>query len=207
VLIPEKNHRRWVLHDSCVWKAPSILRHVVRLSSYYRDCEKLFVTVLKVKAAGLAQVVHEFCCTFEGNQERAVQRFEEICSTLAGLLSQNRALTPNQLELIRRARAFPISPSRDNAQEKSGLLWRSIQDGGWYIPDKITLENVFRGRISLLDIPVKSVGALQELFRALGCTSLLLSQCVRETVEPRGNSIRDLGVENELDTRLEHISQ
>lgn len=194
-------------HDSCVWKAPSILRFVITLRSYYRDCKRLFVTVLKVKEAGLSHVLHDFCCTFEGNQQRAVQRFEKICSELARFRPRRRDLDPNQLKSIRRARVFPILPSGDNAQKDSGLRWRSIRDGGWYIPDKITLESVFRGKIGLLNIPVKSVGNLQDLFSALDCTSLLLSNCVRETVEPRGNPIRDVVMEKELKTRLEHISQ
>lgn len=206
VLIPEANNKHWMGHETCVWTAPSILQHVVRLRSYYKDCEELFVTVLGVKAADLRHVVHEFCCVFEGNREPAVERFEKICSTLARFLSRSRSLAPSHLALVRNARVFPILSSRDNSQESS-LLWRSIQDGDWYIPDRITLENVFRGRVGLLDISVKSVGTLQDLFKALGCTTMLLSHCVQETVEPRGNSIRELVMEKELKTRLEHISQ
>lgn len=207
MLVADGSRKQWIQHDSCVWKAPPILRQVVRLYSHYRDCEKLFVKVLGVKAAGLNHVVHEFCSEFRGKRQPAVQRFEKLCFTLAQFVSKSSGLTTSQLARIRDARVFPVLQSRDDLQEESGMLWRSIRDGAWYIPDRITLQNVFRGRIGLLDISVESARNLQRLFRALGCTTMLLSHCVQETVEPRGNSIRDLLIEKDLKTRLEHISQ
>jgi hypothetical protein len=150
--------------------------------------------------------VHEFCSESRGNRQPAVQRFEKLCSTLARFVSQSRGLTTNQLARIRDAPVFPVLQSRDGSQEDSGILWRSIRDGAWYIPDRITLESVFRGRIGILEMSVKSAKTLQPLFTALGCKTMFLSECVREVVEPRGNSIRDLPIERDLKTRLEHIS-
>ena len=207
MLIPDRNHEQWIRHDSCVWNGPPILRQVVRLRYHYQDCKKLFVNILGIKEAGLSHVVQEFSSVSRENGQPSVHRFEKLCFTLARFVSQSHGLTTVQLARIQYAPVFPILQSRDDSQEDSGIFWRSIRDGGWYIPDRITLESVFRGRIGMLEMSVKSVKTLQHLFTALGCKTMFLSECVREVVEPRGNSIRDLPIERDLETRLEHIYQ
>ena len=141
-----------------------------------------------------------------------MQRFEKLLLMLADFLSKSgRGLTVSELARIQTASVFPVLLKREVSQEDPVIVWRSIRDGGWYIPDKIMLENLFRRKIDMLDMSVrlliKSIRLLGALFTALGCTTMLVSSSVRQTIELRGNIVRDLQMETDLKIRVEHISQ
>ncbi|KAB5583473.1 hypothetical protein GE09DRAFT_302763 [Coniochaeta sp. 2T2.1] len=206
VLIPDGSRKQWILHDSCVWTAPPLLRHVVKLGPHYPDCARLFVNVLGVKEATLDHVVDEFCSEFRGNKKTAVQRFGKMCRMLARFMSRNGGLSYSQRARIRSAPVFPVLQDRDALRESSNILWCSAEDEGWYIPDKITLEELFRGKVGMLEISVKSAKDLEPLFKDLGCATIFLSRCVRETVKPQGEITRDVSTETDLTTRLQYIS-
>ncbi|KAJ4288733.1 hypothetical protein N0V88_007267 [Collariella sp. IMI 366227] len=73
------------------------------------------------------------------------------------------------------------------------------------------LRGLFRGKIDMLNISIrlliKSIRLIETLFRALDCTTMLVSSSVRQTIEIRGNIVRDLKMEKDLKIRVEHISQ
>ncbi len=214
MLIPDgsRSQWKWIRHDLCLWNAPPLLRQVIRLRPHYQDCENLFTKVLGIKQASLDEVVHEFCSESRGNKKSALQRFEKLLLMLADFLSKSgRGLTVSELARIRTASVFPVLQKGEVSQEDPVIVWRSIRDGGWYIPDKIMLENLFRGKIDMLGMSVrlliKSSRLLGALFTALGCTTMLVSSSVRQTIELRGNIVRDLQMETDLKIRVEHISQ
>lgn len=216
VLIPGGKRPRWIRHDRCVWTAPSLLEQVDKIRPYYPDCERLFTQVLGVKSASLDDVVHEFCSS-KGKGKVAVRLFEKFLLLLADFVSKSsRGLTEHQLKRIRTSPVFPIIACQqkvDDASQESStpVAWHSISRGGWNIPDDIVLERVFRGKVCMLDISVwsiiKSAERLKPLFVALGCTEMLLSISVRQTVELDGEEERDLPMEREVRTRVEHLSQ
>ncbi|KAK4140599.1 uncharacterized protein C8A04DRAFT_39752 [Dichotomopilus funicola] len=218
VLIPDGEHSGWICHDRCVWNAPPLLQQVVRLRPYYQDCERLFTQILEVRPASLGEVVHEFCSSESnrGNEKSAVQRFEKLLLLLADFESKGPPwLCKEELMRIRAAPVFPViwhQQKVDDAPQDNpaAIMWRSMDEGGWNIPDDIFLESLFRGMVYMLGMPVRSIiksaDRLKELFVALGCTEMLLSVSVEQTVELDGDKVRALSVERELKIRVQHLS-
>lgn len=94
----------------------------------------------------------------------------------------------------------------DVASNVPNIVLRSMDDGGWYIPDKTTLESAFHGKVDLLNLPVQSVRSLVSVFEKLGCTDILLSSAVYEKKDPHGSITRDLLREEDLKARLRFIA-
>ncbi|KAH6627198.1 hypothetical protein B0J18DRAFT_465142 [Chaetomium sp. MPI-SDFR-AT-0129] len=219
VLIPDGKDPKWIRHDHCVWNAPPLLEQVIRIHPHYQDCEKLFTQILGVRTASLGDVVQEFCSSESnrGNEKSAVQRFEKLLLLLADFESEGPPwLGKEELMRIRAAPVFPViwhQQEVDDAPQDNpaAITWRSMDEGGWNIPDDIFLESLFRGRVYMLGMPVRSIiksaDRLKELFVALGCTEMLLSASVQQTVELDGDKVRDLSVERELKIRVQHLSQ
>lgn len=82
---------------------------------------------------------------------------------------------------------------------------RSLHDKGWYIPDIVTFESAFRGKIHMLAFPVQSTRALKGFFQDLGCAQEFLSAAVTRTVTPDGITVRNVCEEQNLRQRLRYI--
>lgn len=166
----------------------------------------MFCDFLGVEPAGIRYVVDEFCSLSNGCFEDLVQRCEELLLLLNGFLTKGSELDDREIGRIATAHLFPVLEASDASQAEPNIVWRSLDVGGWYIPDRTTLQSAFRGKVDLLNLSVKSVQSLDCVFKELGCEDMLLSSAVEETVEPRGTSIRDMLKEQDLKTRLKHIS-
>lgn len=135
-----------------------------------------------------------------------MQRCEELLSLLNSFLTKGSRLDDREVRSIATARAFPVLEASDASQAEPNIVSRSLDGGGWYIPDRTTLESAFRGKVDLLNLSVKSVRSLNCVFKELDCEDMVLSSAVEETAEPRGPSIRDMLKEQDLKTRLKYIS-
>lgn len=199
----------WVKRSSCVWNAPPVLKQVTRLATRYHDCQKLFCDYLGVESANIKDVVDELCTTPKGPSEGIVQRCEELLTTLKGFLMPESEFAARQFLRVRHARVFPVLNAEHLIQpaSESEVHLKSLQDPDWYIPDLLTLEVAFRGKVDLLKFSVKSVTVLESVFSKLRCQNLYLSSVVEETVMPRGLKVRDLMREQDLMIRLPYISR
>jgi len=204
VFIAQPNPK-WIGHDTCVWTAPAPLKQVIRLKSRYKDCKTLFHDFLGVEPAGIGHVVDEFCSLSNESCQDPVLRCEELLSLLNSFLTKGSQLDDGEIERIRFARAFPVLNASDASQAEPNIVLRSLYDGGWYIPDRTTLESAFRGKVDLLNLSVKSVQFLNCVFKELCCEAKALSSAVKETVEIRGEKIRDVSKEQDLEIRLKYI--
>ncbi|KAH6867174.1 hypothetical protein B0T10DRAFT_611919 [Thelonectria olida] len=200
----------WVTHDSCVWSAPPAVRHVIKLATRYADCQTLFCHRLNVKNASIRHVADELCALHGGSPEGIVQRCEELLMILKRYLSSESEFTAQHFLRIRHARVFPVLEV--GAGERSQLpapriVLRALQDADWYIPDRITLETTFRGRVNLLGFSLRSVKQLEFLWQKLRCQHKYLSnpKVVKEEVQARGSQIRDPYKEHELKTRIRYL--
>jgi hypothetical protein len=196
---------RWQSHKTCVWTAPVPLKQVINLATHYRDCKKLFRGILEVPPANTEHVVDEFC-TISKASNQAVQRFEEMFSLLAAYHDKS-PIDDHQYNMIQSAPVFPILEKTGGSQEEPSIVMRSIRGKDWYIPDKTTLYSAFRGKIDLLNLPVKLVRKFRGLFTALHCEDIFLSSAVQEEVESNGMGVRDQLREISLEIRLKYISQ
>ncbi|KAH7142143.1 hypothetical protein EDB81DRAFT_899719 [Dactylonectria macrodidyma] len=200
-------HPEWVTHDSYVWSAPMPLKLVTRLATRYGDCHTLFCRHLGVGSASIEHVADELCSLYLGDSQGIVQRCEELLLILKRYLTHDTELTARHFLRIRHARVFPVSEVGDSSNSgEPRVVLRALQGADWFIPDRITLEATFRGKVNLLEFSVRSVVLLEFLWSKLGCQHLYLSSAVRETVTPRGSEIRDLCREHELQTRIKYVS-
>lgn len=206
VFIP-KPKPRWLSHKDCVWTAHKLLTRVTKLITYYRNCETLFHSLLEVKEAGTQHVVDEFCqpiSTKDGNME---QRFEAMLSLLSKF-HRNSSLSDDQIRKIRSASVFPImAKGLAPAEGLCRIEMRSLRDKDWYIPNIITFEAAFRGKVNMLALSVQSVRALEDLFKDLRCEEKHLSEAVMRTVIPNGLTVCNVSEEQDLRKRLRYISR
>lgn len=198
---------QWLSHKDCVWTAPKLLTRVIKLQTYYRNCESLFRSLLNVKEAGIQQVVSEFCAPTNNEDDNVEQHLQAMLSLLAKF-HRNSSLTKHQIAKIRIASVFPIlCKDLTPAEGLSRRQMRSLSDRDWYIPDIVTFEAAFRGKVDMLALPVQSVRALKDLFEDLWCEKEFLSAAVTRTVTPDGMTVRNLRDERGLGERLKYISQ
>lgn len=206
LIFTNKPKPRWLGLKSCVWTAPVPLRRVFRLEAHYANYEKLFCTILGVGPAGIDHVVDELC-SISDEEGPSAQRFEELFSLLGRFLSDTHKLRPGQVQRIRNAPIFPIVRKLNGSQDGSGASWQSASNSVWYIADRSTLERAFRGKVDMLDLPVRLVRALNALFKDLGLQNMFLSSHVKTTTMVSGASIRDIRREADLKIRVKHLYQ
>ncbi|KAK3385925.1 hypothetical protein B0H63DRAFT_560413 [Podospora didyma] len=199
---------KWLSHKDCVWTAPELLTRVTKLKAYYRSCEGLFHSLLGVENAGTQHVVDEFCePTSKEDNSIEQQHFKAMLSLLAKF-SRKSSLTDDQVHKIRSAPVLPIlAKGFTSAQGLSRIEMRSIRDRDWYIPDIVTFEAAFRGKVDMLALPVHSARALKGLFKDLCCEEEFLSEAVTRSVTPDGITVRNVREEQDLRTRLRYISR
>lgn len=198
---------RWLSHKECVWTGHKLLTRVIKLKTYYRNCESLFHSLLSVKEAGTQHVVDEFCEPSSKKNDNTEQHFQAMLSLLARF-HRNSNLSDDQIYKIRSASVFPILVKRPTPVEGlSRIKMRSLCDEGWYIPDDVTFEVAFRGKADMLALPVQSARALKYLFEDLWCEEEFLSEAVTRTITPDGITVRNVREEKDLHNRLRYVSQ
>lgn len=195
---------RWLSHKDCVWTANKLLPRVTKLKTYYRNCENLFHFLLEVEEAGIQHIVDEFCEPISTEDHSIEQHFKGMLSLLANF--HRSCLTDDRIRKICSASAFPIlAKGFTSAEGFSRIEMRSLHDKGWYIPDIVTLESAFRGKIDMLALPVQSTRVLKSLFEVLGCEQEFLSAAVTRAVTPDGIPVRNVCEEQNLRQRLGYI--
>lgn len=206
VFVP-KPKPKWLNHKDCVWTAPKLLTRVTKLFTYYRNCESLFRSLLAVKEAGTQHVVDEFCEPASKEDDNTEQHFKAMLSLLARF-HRNSGLTDNQIRKIRSASVFPVlAKGFAPVEGLSRIEMRSLRDKGWYIPDIVTFEAAFRGKVDMLALPVQSARAMKGLFEDLSCKEEFLSEAVTRRVTPDGMTVHNVREEQDLRKRLRYISR
>ncbi|KAJ4179707.1 hypothetical protein NW755_012264 [Fusarium falciforme] len=198
-------HPEWITHGSCVWSAPSALKQVTRLSNRYGDCRKLFCNILGIGPASIENVADELCLLQEETSEGMAKRCEELLTMLSERLTAGSELPVTHYLRILHAKVFPIVRAA-HADAKSEIILRSLHNADWYIPDRLTLEAAFRGKVNILNFSVRVVNVLDCFFSRMNSRSKYLSSAIEETVEPRGTSIHDMSTERDLKIRVQYFS-
>ena len=209
-----KPKREWLSHTKCVWTAPKLLSRVTKLFTHYRNCGDLFQSVLGVERAGTQEVVHEFCRPPLKKNFNVEQHFKEMIFLLERFHKKSR-LTQSQIDRIRSASVFPVLVKTVDISEEdsSRIEMRSLNDvddleqNSWYIPDIVTFEAAFRGKVDMLALSVQSVRALKDFFVDLRCDVEFLSEAVTQCIKPTGMTVHNGPEERDLRERLGYISQ
>lgn len=204
-MLVARPHPEWVTHASCVWSAPSALKQVTKLSSRYAGCRKLFCDILGVGPASIENVADELCLLHEETSDGMAERCEELLTMLSERLTAGFRLPATHYLRILHAKVFPVVRTL-HSDTNSEMLLRSLHDADWYIPDRLTLEAAFRGKVNILNFPVRVANRLDCFFSTMNSRNKYLSSAIEETVEPRGMSIHDISTERELKIRVQYFS-
>ncbi len=181
------------------------LKRPIRLRRYYLAARVLFCEMLHVRPANIKHAVSEFRELSNEDSEDQVRRCEKLLKVLDDFVRNGSIFDTADLIRIQTAQSFSVLNTTDLSNEDR-IVRRSLCNDQWYIPDKVTLEGAFRGRLELLDMDVSVVQSLKQVFIAMRCEDKFLSNAVQEDVEPRGDVIRDLEKEEEFKIRAEHIA-
>jgi hypothetical protein len=206
VFIP-KPQPKWLSHKDCVWTAHKLLTRVTKLKTYYRNCESLFYSLLEVKEAGTQDVVDEFCKPTSKDDDNVEQHFKAMLSLLSKY-HRKSSLTDDQIRRICSASVFPILAKGFTPVEGLRRIeMRSLHDKNWYIPDIVTFEAEFRGKVDMLALQVQPTRELKGLLEDLWCEEEFLSEAVTRTIRPDGITVRNVLEEQDLRKRLTYISR
>jgi hypothetical protein len=173
---------------------------VIDLHQRYPDAEQLFYETLYVKPATIGHVVNEFCHLPTDDSQDKVKRCQELLILFKAFLNKGATLDSSNMRKIRDVSAFSVTTA------ESGTVQRALSNQSWYIPDKSILTDAFRGKVELLDMPIKVVDSLRAVFIAMECKNKFLSEAVHQVIHTRGEVIRDHETENEFKIREKHIA-
>lgn len=188
------------LPEDLVWDGPRELTQLIRLKTYYSDCEPLFSQILGIPAAGPRHVIRQLEALVEKGSTDQAKYLE-----LLRLLSR----TPYhrfQPGMVMNLPIFPVRASASNT-----VVMRSVAHGNWYIPDDESLNTAFRGHVDILDASVSETRDLRPLFEplfvALNREPAYLSRSAREFVRPSDPRVRNHDREKDLGKRLVFIDR
>ncbi|KIW17396.1 hypothetical protein PV08_04590 [Exophiala spinifera] len=165
---------RWVLPQQCLWKASFPCTKVPVLSELYPGGQQLFQIILRVRDAGLDDLVSEL----EGIEstrklDRTTILRQKMLPALDSFLGKASLSTTQRLRLLP-LHIFPVPQGESPAQ-----LLRA-EDTFW-IADLNVLRSKFEGLLPLLDVTGNlSEPSLQNVFGKLSMDSKRLSQSARK---------------------------
>ncbi|RTE79713.1 hypothetical protein BHE90_005765 [Fusarium euwallaceae] len=166
---------------------------------------KLFCNILGVGPASIENVADELCLLQEETSDGTAERCEELLTMLSERLTSGSELPVTHYLRILHAKVFSVVKAT-HGDVKSEVVLRSLHDADWYIPDRLTLEAAFRGKVDMLKFSVRVVNLLDSFFSRMNSWNKYLSVAIEETVEPRGSPIHDMSTERDLKIRVEYFS-
>lgn len=182
---------------------------MIKLQKSHKTNRRLFRDILKVSDSGIKHIVDEMFSLQSCNPSDITPRCEGLLKLLQKYSKDHSKAVKSQLKRARSAQVFPVTRANDttNSGGQPHVALRSIADASWYVPDRVTLESTFRGKVDLLKFPVELVQSFQDLFSRLKYGGMLLSAVVQEKLEPRGTKVGDVPMEEDLTTRMLYISK
>lgn len=169
----------WVLPQHCVWRASFPCTKVPVLSKLYRGCDNLFQALLKVRDAGLDDLISELEgmeSTPELDRTRLLR--QNMLPALDSLLGKASPSTTQRRQLLL-LHIFPVTQPESNDPIQAAQLLRA-KDTFW-IADLNFLKSKFEGFLPLLDVTGKLFkSSIDNVFGKLSMDSKRLSLSVRK---------------------------
>lgn len=165
--------------QQCVWKASFPCKKVPVLSKLYRGCDVLFQTLLKVRDAGLDDLIPEL----EGMEstpelDRTKLLRQSMLPALDSFLGKATLSMTQKLRLLP-LHIFPVTQDGSDDLTQAAQLLRA-EDAFW-IADLNYVRSKFEGFLPLLDITGKLFkSSMDNVFGKLSMDSKRLSQCVKK---------------------------
>lgn len=196
----------WVCPQQCVWRASFPCTKVHILSRLYRGCDNLFQNLLKVRDAGLDDLILELE-DMESSRELDQIRLlrQNMLPALDTFLSK-ASLSATQRSKLLGLHIFPTTHGDPDDPAQPIKLLRA-EDTFW-IADLNFLRSKFQGFVPLLDVTGKLFkSSMRNIFAKLSMDSKLLSRCVqKEENQPDQDDTREVA-DSALTNRLRRQSR
>lgn len=186
------NSDGWVSPQHCVWRASFSCKKVHILSRLYPGCDNLFQNLLKVRDAGLDDLISELEAMESARELDQIRLLrQKMLPALESFLSK-ASLSAIQRSKLLGLHIFPTTHGDPDDLAQPVKLLRA-QDTFW-IADLNFLRAKFEGVVPLLDVTGKLFkSSMRNVFGKLSMDSKLLSLCVqKEENQPDQDDTREL---------------
>ena len=173
---------------------------MVKLSRHYPNLRHLFCTCLGVKNADVYHVINELC-----SLEGAEINYERVKAIIFGINAHlGERVKIDELDLIdlKNKKVFPIYQTEHGTRVTKFCRYKEDM---WFIPDRESLVESFRGKVWLLDFTVFESKELEKFFESFDLTRRKLSRNVQERTVVDGDAVYNDEYTTIFRQKTEHI--
>jgi hypothetical protein len=170
--------KAWVSPSSCIWAEPPRIDGIYGIGDVYSDLAGLFMERLFVKAPTIATYIEEL-------RPLVGEPFPRNIPSIKGAIDCISNLNPivGDLDELMSLSCLPVHlPGSMNTVK----LMRPSEI--FFIADRREYEQVFRGKVPVLDFSLEEIHALHPFLEALGLTDRYMSVTVQETARVQQSS-------------------
>ncbi|KFZ20533.1 hypothetical protein V501_00065 [Pseudogymnoascus sp. VKM F-4519 (FW-2642)] len=194
-LVYSQKFKRWVYLSDCVWKGPQELNIVYKLSSEYPRYSAFFRTSLNLGNATLDHIIKQLQTV---TSDTSFDTLRQLLLLLNGYLTHETPLS--RISELKGKKIIPVTTP-------SGEVHMDYGKNVWYLADKTSLWERFKGKIPLIAFDVRTVRTLKPLINAMGVSSRFLSEAVNQKLEIVGIKIKDEKRTTDLRERAKYFVQ
>jgi hypothetical protein len=176
----------WHFPHECVWRADFTCTVFPELQKLYKKSKTLLKDALRIHDATVDTIIAEYSKLDPKNQPRGDAR--TLLFALDKLLGKTKP-SDEQLEELSRRNIFPVCIGTEETGIERDMFSR---EGRFYLADRKSFLEAFRGKVWLLDVSVEDVvHRLQHVVEYLDFKGELLTKRVTEEKRESGNTIVD----------------
>lgn len=171
------------------------------MASDYPACRSLFCNRLALRNATIDHVVDELLSLRRSNH---TGKLKELLFFLNDYLL--RGALHSAVHKLKGTIVIPVV-SEYEALEDADYLWLAYDKHVFYLADRSSLLERFRGKVPIADFTVNEVRRLSPLIDAMDLKDWLLSEAATETTQACGDLVYDEERTIELGQRTKYIFQ
>jgi hypothetical protein len=190
----------WHFPHECVWRADFICTVFPELQKLYKQSKALLKDALKIHDATVDTIISEYSKLDPKNQPRDDAR--TMLFALDKLLGKTKP-SNEQVEELSRRNIFPVWIGTEESGVERHMFSRKDR---FYLADRKSFLEAFRGKVWLLDVSVEDVvHRLQHVVEYLDFKGELLTERVIEQKRESGDTIASEAMTCRLKNKIPFI--
>ena len=173
----------WVSPSQCLWDSPVPIdgKSIIH-QSYPEELKPFFLERLQISPASLTTLVEELLSL--ATRHTTVHRVKQLIRAINEMKP-----SPNDLNILSTCNFLPVRVPQPPGEARR-IEFRACQSD-FAIIDRIKLEEIFEGRVELLDFTLEEILQLEPFLTSLGLRNKYLSLLCREETDYQGESLLD----------------
>jgi len=160
--------QQWYSPSSCLWATSTCISGKVAIASIYPGLQEFFVDRLGIQPPHVGMFVEELQRLANGDIAPPIQQVSDLIQEIS-----SRAPTPEALNGLRDCNILPIKGI-------DGQVSLQHAASRFAIVDRLQYEDLFRGKIPMLDFGLEDIHKLQPFLSALGLEDRYMSLNIKE---------------------------